>query len=415
MLFETGHPWITFKDPCNIRSPQGHVGAIHSSNLCTEITLNTSVSEVAVCNLGSLNLANHVDAGGLDRQRVASTVKTAMRMLDNVIDINFYTIPEARYANLRHRPVGLGLMGFQDALYKMRVPYKSSEATIFADESMEVISYYAISASVELAAERGCYSTFKGSLWSQGVLPVDSFELLAKSRGGIKIDRRSSLDWDSLRHRVMTVGMRNSNTMAIAPTATISNICGVMASIEPAYRNLFVKSNMSGDFTIINAFLVQDLKARGLWDEVLISDLKYFDGSLKQIDRIPDDLKTLYATAFEIDPECLIITAAHRQKWIDQSQSLNLYFAHSSGKRLDTLYRLAWRLGLKTTYYLRTLAATHIEKATLKGTDGRLNAVAAGGSPVSDSGEIVRDVVHLENEPSKRQVNDDISTCEVCQ
>ena len=376
MIFETGHPWITFKDPCNIRSPQRHAGVVHSSNLCTEITLNTSVDEVAVCNLGSVNLAAHVGADGIDHDRIAATVKIAMRMLDNVIDINFYTIPEARRSNLRHRPVGLGIMGFQDALQILRLPYASDAAVQFADESMEVVSFHAIAASVDLAAERGRYPSFQGSLWSQGVLPLDSIELLAESRGELALDRSASLDWSGLRERVRTVGMRNSNTMAIAPTATISNICGVSQSIEPAYQNLFVKSNMSGDFTVVNAGLVRDLKAAGLWDEVMVSDLKYFDGAVREIDRIPAEIKALYATAFEIDSSWLIEAAARRQKWIDQSQSLNLYIANPSGKRLDALYRLAWERGLKTTYYLRSRSASHVEKSTLRGTDGKLNAVA---------------------------------------
>lgn len=377
MLFETGHPWVTFKDPCNIRSPQGHIGVVHSSNLCTEITLNTSKDEVAVCNLGSVNLANHVGENGLDLERLAKTVGTAMRMLDNVIDINFYTIPESRRSNLQHRPVGLGLMGFQDALQALRIPYASDAAVEFADRSMEAISYHAISASVDLAAERGRYPSFEGSLWSQGILPIDSIRLLEEARPGVEMDEGSTLDWEPLRKRVKKTGMRNSNTMAIAPTATISNICGVSQSIEPAYQNLFVKSNMSGDFTVVNAQLVHDLKARGLWDEVMVSDLKYFDGSVGQVDRIPDDLKALYATAFEIDSSWLIEAASRRQKWIDQAQSLNLYIANPSGKKLDELYRLAWRKGLKTTYYLRSRSATHVEKSTLKGTDGKLNAVSA--------------------------------------
>ncbi|MGB5800907.1 MAG: ribonucleoside-diphosphate reductase subunit alpha, partial [Mesorhizobium sp.] len=377
MLFETGHPWVTFKDPCNIRSPQGHVGVVHSSNLCTEITLNTSKDEVAVCNLGSVNLLNHVTEKGLDLDRLARTVGTAMRMLDNVVDINFYTIPEARRSNLRHRPVGLGIMGFQDAIQKLRIPYASQVAADFADESMEAISYHAISASVELAAERGRYPSFEGSLWSKGILPIDSIKLLEQSRPGVEMDSGSTLDWEALRKRVKKSGMRNSNTMAIAPTATISNICGVSQSIEPAYQNLFVKSNMSGDFTVVNAQLVHDLKTRGLWDEVMVSDLKYFDGSVGQIDRVPDDLKALYATAFEIESSWLIEAASRRQKWIDQAQSLNLYIANPSGRKLDELYRLAWRKGLKTTYYLRSRSATHVEKSTLKGTDGKLNAVSA--------------------------------------
>jgi ribonucleoside-diphosphate reductase alpha chain len=377
MLFETGHPWITFKDPCNIRSPQRHAGVVHSSNLCTEITLNTSNDEVAVCNLGSVNLAAHIGPQGLDHDKLGGTVKTAMRMLDNVIDINFYTIPEARRSNLRHRPVGLGLMGFQDALQMLRLPYASEGAVRFADESMEAISFHAISASADLAAERGRYPSYDRSLWSKGILPIDSIELLADARSTLDLDRSERLDWEGLRERVKAVGMRNSNTMAIAPTATISNICGVSQSIEPAYQNLYVKSNMSGDFTVVNAFLVRDLKARGLWDEVMVSDLKYFDGVAGQIDRIPDDLKSLYATAFEIDSAWLIEAAARRQKWIDQAQSLNLYIANPSGKKLDALYRLAWQRGLKTTYYLRSRSATHVEKSTLKGTDGKLNAVSA--------------------------------------
>lgn len=380
MLFETGHPWITFKDPCNLRSPQRHVGVVHSSNLCTEITLNTSADEVAVCNLGSVNLLNHVGAKGLDHAKLKRTVTTAVRMLDNVIDINFYTIPEARRSNLRHRPVGLGLMGFQEALQVQRIPIASDEAVTFADVSMEAISFHAIEASSDLASERGQYPSFDGSLWSNGILPIDSIQLLADARGGLDLDRSSTLDWDRLRGKVKSAGMRNSNVMAIAPTATISNICGVSQSIEPNYQNLFVKSNMSGDFTVVNDFLVRDLKTRGLWDEVMVSDLKYFDGSVGQIDRIPDDLKALYATAFEIDSAWLIEAAARRQKWIDQSQSLNLYIANPSGKKLDALYRLAWNRGLKTTYYLRSRSATHVEKSTLKGTDGKLNAVSVGAA-----------------------------------
>lgn len=407
MLFETGHPWITFKDPCNIRSPQGHVGVVHSSNLCTEITLNTSKDEVAVCNLGSVNLANHVTESGLDLDHLARTVGTAMRMLDNVVDINFYTIPEARRSNLRHRPVGLGLMGFQDALQTMRLAYASEAAVEFADRSMEAISYHAISASVDLAAERGRYPTFEGSLWSRGILPIDSIRLLEEARPGVEMDATWTLDWEALRERVKNTGMRNSNTMAIAPTATISNICGVSQSIEPGYQNLFVKSNMSGDFTVVNAQLVHDLKARGLWDEVMVSDLKYFDGSVGQVDRVPEDLKALYATAFEIDSAWLIAAASRRQKWIDQAQSLNLYIANPSGKKLDALYRLAWRKGLKTTYYLRSRSATHVEKSTLRGTDGKLNAVpsASGAAPIEiDAGAAWGKACAIDD-----------PTCEACQ
>jgi len=380
MLFETGHPWMTFKDPCNLRSPQRHAGVVHSSNLCTEITLNTSDSEVAVCNLGSVNLGRHVTEAGLDHAHLARTIRTAMRMLDNVIDVNFYTIPQARRSNLRHRPIGLGLMGFQDALHALRLPLASEAAARFADESMEAISYYAIEASVELAAERGAYASFQGSLWSQGILPVDSIRFVAEARGE-SLDQSTTMDWESLRERVKTVGMRNSNTMAIAPTATISNIVGATQSIEPTFRNLYVKANMSGDFTVVNPALVADLKARGLWDEVMVSDLKYYDGSLGPIERIPDDLKALYATAFEIDPSWLVEAAARRQKWIDQAQSLNLYLANPSGRKLDALYRLAWKRGLKTTYYLRTQSATHVEKSTLKKSDGKLNAVKVSPAP----------------------------------
>jgi len=374
MLFETGHPWIAFKDPCNLRSPQRHAGVVHSSNLCTEITLNTSNSEIAVCNLGSVNLAAHMNETGLDMAKLEKTIGTAMRMLDNVIDYNYYSVPAARRANLRHRPVGLGIMGFQDALYRLRLPYASEEAVTFADRSMEAVSYFAIKASCALAEERGSYSSFQGSLWSQGILPIDSLDLLARERGDyLQVDRSMTLDWETLRERVKTVGMRNSNTMAIAPTATISNICGVSQSIEPTYQNLFVKSNLSGEFTVVNPFLVQDLKAQGLWDEVMINDLKYYDGSMQRIDRISEELRQLYATAFELDPRWLVEAASRRQKWIDQGQSLNLYMSEPDGKKLDALYKLAWVRGLKTTYYLRSMGATHVEKSTLA--DGKLNAV----------------------------------------
>lgn len=374
LLFETGHPWITFKDPCNLRSPQQHVGVIHSSNLCTEITLNTSKSEIAVCNLGSINLVNHIKNGALDFEKLRKTTKTAIRMLDNVIDINYYTVPQARQSNLRHRPIGLGIMGFQDALYQLRIAYSSDEAVTFADRSMEAVSYYAIESSCELAEERGSYASYEGSLWSKGILPIDSIELLQASRGQyLEQDRSFTLDWDSLRTRVATVGMRNSNVMAIAPTATISNICGVSQSIEPTYQNLYVKSNMSGEFTIVNPYLVNDLKQRGLWDDVMVNDLKYYDGSLQQISRIPAEIKQLYATAFEIEPRWLVDAASRRQKWLDQAQSLNLYMAEPSGKKLDILYRMAWLRGLKTTYYLRSMGATNAEKSTIH--DGSLNAV----------------------------------------
>jgi ribonucleoside-diphosphate reductase alpha chain len=376
MLFETGHPWLAFKDPCNLRSPQSHKGVVHSSNLCTEITLNTSDEEIAVCNLGSINLAQHVDENGLMLEKLSRTIGTTMRMLDNVIDYNYYTVAKARRANLRHRPVGLGIMGFQDALYKLRIPYASEEAVGFADRSMEAVSYCAIEASTHLAEERGSYSSFEGSLWSQGILPIDSIALLEEARGDhLKQDRSQTLDWERLRERVRSVGMRNSNTMAIAPTATISNICGVTQSIEPTYQNLFVKSNLSGEFTVTNPYLVRDLKQHGLWDEVMVNDLKYYDGSVLAIDRIPEALKTLYATAFEIDPRWLVEAASRRQKWIDQAQSLNLYLAEPSGKKLDNLYKLAWVRGLKTTYYLRSMGATHVEKSTMEGRHNKLNAV----------------------------------------
>ncbi|MFQ5658984.1 MAG: ribonucleoside-diphosphate reductase subunit alpha [Gammaproteobacteria bacterium] len=376
MLYETGHPWITFKDPCNLRSPQQHIGVVHSSNLCTEITLNTSDEEIAVCNLGSVNLARHVDENGLNVEKLEQTITTAMRMLDNVIDYNYYSVPQARRSNLRHRPVGLGIMGFQDALYQLRLPYASEEAILFADSSMEAVSYFAIQASVLLAQERSPYLSFNGSLWSQGKLPIDSIDILEAERDGyLDVDRTQTLEWDTLRQRVRKTGLRNSNCMAIAPTATISNICGVSQSIEPTYQNLFVKSNLSGEFTIVNPYLVRDLKARGLWDEVMVNDLKYFDGSVQPIERIPDDLKQLYATAFEIDPRWLIECASRRQKWIDQAQSLNLYMSEPDGKKLDNLYKLAWVRGLKTTYYLRSMGATHVEKSTLSG--GRENTLAA--------------------------------------
>ena len=375
MLFETGHPWITFKDPCNLRSPQQHSGVVHSSNLCTEITLNTSDDEIAVCNLGSINLVAHLNNGELDREKLQRTIRTAMRMLDNVIDINYYAVDKARQANLRHRPVGLGIMGFQDCLHELRIPYASDEAVAFADRSQEVVAYHAYWASSELAAERGRYRSFAGSLWERGILPHETLELLATERGGfVDVDASATLDWEALRAHIRQHGMRNSNCLAIAPTATIANIVGVSASIEPTYRNVFVKSNLSGEFTVSNRYLVNDLKRLGLWDEVMIADLKYFDGALGRIDRVPLALRALYATAFEIEPEWLIECAARRQKWIDQGQSLNLYLATASGKRLDEIYKLAWLRGLKTTYYLRTLGATAAEKST--GPAGALNAVA---------------------------------------
>ena len=386
MLFETGHPWITFKDPCNVRSPQQHVGVVHSSNLCTEITLNTSDSETAVCNLGSVNLVKHLIDGPngkqLDHAKLKKTIATAMRMLDNVIDINYYAVKKARDSNLRHRPVGMGLMAFQDALYEMRIPYASEAAVDFADQSMEAICYYAYWASTELAKERGKYSSYKGSLWDRGILPKDTLDLLAQERGGyVEVDRSSTLDWDALRKKIAQDGMRNSNCIAIAPTATISNIIGVDASIEPCFGNLSVKSNLSGEFTVINAYLVRDLKRLGLWDDVMVMDLKHFDGSLRPIDRVPQDIKQLYATAFEVEPQWLVEAASRRQKWIDQAQSLNIYMAGASGKKLDETYKLAWLRGLKTTYYLRTTSATHAEKSTIA--SGQLNAVSSGAATAS--------------------------------
>ncbi len=361
-----------------MRSPQQHAGVIHSSNLCTEITLNTKADdEIAVCNLGSINLAQHIENGELNREKLETTVKTAVRMLDNVIDINYYSVDTAKQSNVRHRPVGLGIMGFQDALYKQRIAYGSEAAVNFADQSMEAISYYAISASSDLAVERGSYQSYQGSLWSQGILPLDSVELLVKNRGEkfIEVDRSQTLEWDSLRAKVLNQGMRNSNVMAIAPTATIANITGVSQSIEPTYQNLYVKSNLSGEFTVVNPYLIHDLKDRGLWDAVMVNDLKYYEGSVQKIDRIPDDLKALYANAFEVEPRWIVDAASRRQKWIDQAQSLNLYIAGANGKKLDITYRMAWYRGLKTTYYLRALAATTTEKSTVD--TGNLNAVSA--------------------------------------
>ncbi len=400
MLFETGHPWITFKDPCNIRSPQQHVGVVHSSNLCTEITLNTSADEIAVCNLGSVNLPAHLGKNGLDFEKLKVTIRTAMRMLDNVIDINYYAVDKARNSNLRHRPVGMGIMGFQDCLHQMRVPYASNAAVEFADRSMEMVAFAAYWASTELAEERGSYASFEGSLWDKGILPQDTLDLLAAERGGyVEVDRTSSrdLDWDALRARIKAHGMRNSNCLAIAPTATISNIVGVSACIEPTYQNLYVKSNLSGEFTVVNEHLVEDLKREDLWDEVMISDLKYFDGNLARIDRIPASVRQLYATAFEIEPSWLVEAAARRQKWIDQAQSLNIYMAGVSGKKLDDTYKLAWLRGLKTTYYLRSMGATHAEKSTSRA--GQLNAVSA--------------TVEANDEPKFCAIDD--PDCEACQ
>lgn len=423
MLFETGHPWITFKDACNVRSPQQHVGVVHSSNLCTEITLNTSDGETAVCNLGSVNLLQHLKDGQVDHEKLRKTIATAMRMLDNVIDINYYAVKKARDSNMRHRPVGLGVMGFQDALYELRIPYASREAVEFADRSMEAICYHAYWASTELARERGKYSSYKGSLWDKGILPLDTLDLLARERGEgyVDVDRSATLDWDALRKKIAADGMRNSNCIAIAPTATISNIIGVDASIEPCFGNLSVKSNLSGEFTVINHYLVRDLKRLGLWDDVMVMDLKHFDGSLRPIDRVPQDVKALYATAFEVEPVWLVEAAARRQKWIDQAQSLNIYMAGASGKKLDETYKLAWLRGLKTTYYLRTTSATQAEKSTVQ--SGRLNAVSnggtAGGMSALDAAAAAAQAQM--NAPSGAPATDikfcaiDDPTCEACQ
>ncbi len=428
MLFETGHPWITFKDACNVRSPQQHVGTVHSSNLCTEITLNTSETEIAVCNLGSVNMLAHMQQVGdasegvwqLDHEKLQKTIRTAMRMLDNVIDINYYAVKKARDSNMRHRPVGLGIMGFQDCLHLTRTPYSSPAAVEFADRSMEAVCYYAYWASTELAQERGRYASYTGSLWDRGVLPHDTLKLLKEERGGyVEIDDSASMDWDALRERIKEHGMRNSNCVAIAPTATISNIIGVAASIEPEYQNIYVKSNLSGEFTVVNEQLVRDLKAIGQWDEVMVADLKYFDGSLAKIDRVPAEMRELYATAFEVETKWIIEAGARRQKWIDQAQSLNIYMAGASGKKLDETYKLAWVRGLKTTYYLRTLAATSAEKSTGRG--GELNAVSAG--PTAGSGTMAAGLGAASG-PGKPAAMDEVApkfcaiddpTCEACQ
>jgi ribonucleoside-diphosphate reductase alpha chain len=414
MLFETGHPWITFKDPCNLRSPQQHVGVVHSSNLCTEITLNTSEDEIAVCNLGSVNLVAHMTDRGLDFDKIRKTVRTAMRMLDNVIDINYYAVDKARNSNLRHRPVGMGIMGFQDCLHMLRIPYASDEAVEFADRSMEMVCYCAYWASTELAEERGQYPTFRGSLWDRGILPQDTLDLLAAERGGyVEVDRSSALDWEPLRARIKQHGMRNSNCIAIAPTATIANIIGVSASLEPTYQNLYVKSNLSGEFTVTNEYLVSDLKRAGLWDEVMISDLKYFDGNLARIDRAPSELRRLYATAFEVEPKWLVEAGARRQKWIDQSQSLNIYMAGASGKKLDETYKLAWIRGLKTTYYLRAMGATHAEKSTSKA--GALNAVPSGGGITESASASTIAAASSASGEEPKFCSIDNPECEACQ
>jgi ribonucleoside-diphosphate reductase alpha chain len=429
MLFETGHPWITFKDACNVRSPQSHVGTVHSSNLCTEITLNTSDHEIAVCNLGSVNLLNHMkqvdgDSVGkweLDHDKLKTTIRTAMRMLDNVIDINYYAVAKARNSNLRHRPVGLGIMGFQDCLHLLGVPYATEDAMIFADRSMEAVCYYAYLASTEMAEERGRYSSYSGSLWDRGIMPQDSLKLLAEERGGyVEIDDSAAMDWNALRARIKKHGMRNSNCIAIAPTATISNVVGVGASIEPEYQNIYVKSNLSGEFTVVNEHLVAELKRQNLWDEVMVADLKYFDGSLAKIDRVPAKLRQLYATAFEVDAKWIVEAGARRQKWIDQAQSLNIYMAGASGKKLDETYKLAWVRGLKTTYYLRTLAATSAEKSTGQG--GELNAVSSSGvgnsigaSSLASSIKASAPRGQMVQEPDTKLCSINDPNCESCQ
>ena len=430
MLFETGHPWITFKDACNIRSPQQHAGVVHSSNLCTEITLNTSETETAVCNLGSVNLVQHLRDGAdgakvLDHAKLQKTITTAMRMLDNVIDINYYAVQKARDSNMRHRPVGLGLMGFQDCLYELRVPYASDAAVAFADTSMEAICYHAYWASTELAKERGKYASYKGSLWDKGILPLDTLDMLAQERGGyVEVDRSATLDWNALRAKIAQDGMHNSNCVAIAPTATISNIIGVDACIEPCFGNLSVKSNLSGEFTVINHYLVRDLKSLGLWDDVMVVDLKHFDGSLRPIDRIPQDIKALYATAFEVETSWIVEAAARRQKWIDQAQSLNIYMAGASGKKLDETYKLAWIRGLKTTYYLRTQSATHVEKSTVQA--GKMNSVSSGSTSKNNAFNSSTSTLNTAALEAQSQVNESPATdvkfcaiddpgCEACQ
>ncbi len=422
MLFETGHPWITFKDACNVRSPQSHVGTVHSSNLCTEITLNTSDSEIAVCNLGSVNLLNHMKQVGeganapweLDQAKLKITITTAMRMLDNVIDINYYAVAKARNSNLKHRPVGLGIMGFQDCLHLRHTPYASEAAMDFADRSMEAVCYYAYDASADLAQERGRYATYKGSLWDRGILPHDSLKLLREERGGyVDVNESVTLDWDALRARIKEHGMRNSNCVAIAPTATISNIVGVAASIEPEYQNIYVKSNLSGEFTVVNEHLVAELKKQNLWDEVMVADLKYFDGSLAKIDRVPAELRNLYATAFEVDAKWIVEAGARRQKWIDQAQSLNIYMAGASGKKLDDIYKLAWVRGLKTTYYLRTMGATSAEKSTGQG--GELNAVTSGGISTAGAKSATAPARNTVQEPDAKFCSIDNPDCEACQ
>ncbi len=406
MVFETGHPWLTWKDPSNIRSPQDHVGVVHSSNLCTEILLNTSKEETAVCNLGSINVAIHMTKDGINEKKLKETITTAVRMLDNVIDINYYPTTETKTANSAHRPVGMGVMGFQDALYILDISYASKEAVDFADCSMEKISYYALLASTELAKERGSYSSYKGSKWERGLLPIDTIDLLERERGGyLTMDRSQSMDWTPVRQALKQYGLRNSLVMAIAPTATIGNITGVTQSIEPMYKNMFVKSNLSGEFTVTNEYLVEDLKKLGIWDQEMIDDLKYFDGSVQEIKRIPAHLKAKYATAFEIDYEWIIEAASRRQKWIDMGQSLNLYQANPSGKKISEMYMFAWEKGLKTTYYLRSMGATRIEKSTL---DVTKYANVVGSRQRDEKGHIIDASAH-------KQTAEPIQDCESCQ
>lgn len=425
-LFETGHPWITFKDPCNIRSPQDHVGVVHSSNLCTEITLNTSAEEIAVCNLGSINLAYHVANGKLDEEKVRKTIATAVRMLDNVIDINYYPVKETQTSNIRHRPVGLGMMGFQDLLYQVGINFTSQQALEFADEVMELISYHAILTSSQLAKERGAYSSYKGSKWDRNIFPQDTIDLLEKERGvAVEVKRGGKRDWSPVRKHVQEFGMRNSNVMAIAPTATIANISGVFPSIEPIYKNIYVKTNMSGEFTVVNTYLVDDLKSRGLWDQEMLELLKYYDGNVQMIDAIPQELKDKYKEAFEIDPLHLINITASRGKWVDQSISHNVFMRGVSGKMLNDIYIEAWKAGLKTTYYLRTLGASQIEKASLDAnkfgfTQKRVYKAmeSATATTTAAAPEVVQENVMTSDEDIVAGKSCSISSdpeCEVCQ
>jgi ribonucleoside-diphosphate reductase alpha chain len=398
MLFETGHPWVTWKDPSNIRSPQDHMGVVHSSNLCTEITLNTSAHETAVCNLGSLNLAKFVENGAFNRDAVARVVPIAMRMLDNVIDINYYPTEDTKRSNMRHRPVGLGLRGLQDVLYMLNINFDTDEAVRFSDESMEAIAYHAILGSALLAKERGTYETYKGSKWSRGILPQDTLALLEQERGTtIEVPRHETLNWQLVREAVRTWGMRNSNTMANAPTASTANIAGCYPTVEPIYKNLYVKSNMAGDFMVVNEFLVDDLKRLGLWNADMLEKIKYYDGSIQQISEIPLPLREKYKEAFEIEPQWLIKAAAYRGRWIDQSQSLNIFYGGTSGKVLSEIYQYAWNMGLKTTYYLRTMGASRIEKSTVN--LAKFGGTSTGDNAVSNNQPIASPIVIEMAEP----------------